>query len=67
MVVLTFRLATKNRCRTPGLSGDEFSRPDHIFDGLWSPVRPEGHTLGVEMHDIVIGVLLSGLYLRLFV
>ena len=22
------------RCRTPGLTGDEFSRPDHIFAGL---------------------------------
>ena len=32
-------------CRTPGPSGDEFSRLDHIFVGLGPPVRREGHTL----------------------
>ena len=29
----------QKRCRTPSPSGDEFSRPDHIFVGLGLPVR----------------------------
>ena len=39
VVVLTVLIGSQKRYRTPGPSGDEFSRPDHIFDGLGPPGR----------------------------
>ena len=37
VVVLMVLNGYQKRCRTPGPSGDEFSRPDYIFAGLGPP------------------------------
>ena len=45
VVALTVSTDYQKRYKTPDPSGDEFSRPDHIYVGLGPPVRRKGHTL----------------------
>ena len=48
VVVLTDLIGYQKRCRTLGLSGDKFSRPDHIFASL-GPTRRSNTDQGPDL------------------